>query len=242
MSNTSRIEAAPLLGRHVRLEPLNLEHHAALCEAGNDPGTFRYFPMRVAGSDPMREFVEFALREQAGGRALPFVIRTLHDHRIVGSTRFGAIEAAHARAEIGWTWLTPDVRRTPVNTECKFLLLRHGFEALGYNRIEFKTDSLNTVSRAALLRIGATEEGSFRNHMVMPDGGSDTVPECNEAGAGAAATAASRTHLLTARHRVGGRLRHSVYFSVIREEWPAVRARLEQQLARPHSFKIPAKA
>lgn len=186
-------------GRHVSLEPLSLDHHAALCEVGDDPKTFRYFGVRVAGAEAMREFIEFALREQAASRALPFAIRSLRDDRIVGSTRFGAIETAHARAEIGWTWLTPEVRRTPVNTECKYLLLRHGFESLGYNRIEFKTDSLNTVSRAALLRIGATEEGTFRNHMVMPD----------------------------------GRIRHSVYFSIIREEWPALKERLEALLTKP---------
>ena len=194
-----------LAGRFVRLEPLHADHHAALCEAGRDESTFRWYPFPVAGDAPMRAFIDLALLEQSRGEALPFVIRTLHDDAIVGSTRFGAIVAQHRRAEIGWTWLAPDVRRTPVNTECKWLLLRHGFESLGYQRIEFKTDSLNAPSRAALARIGAVEEGTFRNHMVV-DG--------------------------------GRRVRHSVYFSIVREEWPAVRADLEQRLSHPFSFVV----
>ena len=192
-----------LTGRFVRLEPLHADHHAPLCEAVRDESTFRWYPFPVAGDAPMRRFISQALEEQGQGRALPFVIRTRHDGTIVGSTRFGAIESIHHRAEIGWTWLSPSVRRTPVNTECKRLLLAHGFDVLGYQRIEFKTDSLNATSRAALARIGAVEEGTFRNHMLV-DGGE--------------------------------RLRHSVYFSIIREEWPAVRAALDASLARPFSF------
>lgn len=191
----------------MRLEPLRAEHHAALSEAGRDEAIFRWFPYRVAGEGPMRAFIDLALSEQAQGKALPFTIRTRRDGAIIGSTRFAAIESVHRRAEIGWTWLNPSMQRTPVNTECKLLLLRHGFEALGYNRIEFKTDSLNAPSRAALKRIGATEEGTFRNHMVV-DGGK--------------------------------RVRHSVYFSIIREEWPAIRAALEARLAQPFSFAVSA--
>lgn len=195
-----------LEGRHVRLEPLAMAHHAALCEAGADPATFRWFPTTVAGDAGMRAYIESGLRDLKQDRALPFVIRTVHDDRIVGATRFAAIEAMHRRAEIGWTWLHADVRRTPVNAECKRLLLAHGFEVLGLNRVEFKTDSRNAASRAALARIGATEEGTFRNHMVMPDGS----------------------------------LRHSVWFSVIREDWPSVRAHLDGLLAQPFSFTAAA--
>lgn len=195
-----------LQGRWVRLEPLAMQHHAALCEAGADPATFRWFPSTVAGEVGMRAYIASGLDDLAQGRALPFAIRTLHDDRIVGATRFAAIEAKHRRAEIGWTWLDADVRRTPVNTECKRLLLEHGFEALGLNRIEFKTDSRNAASRAALARIGATEEGIFRNHMVMPDGA----------------------------------LRNSVWFSVIREEWPRVRAHLDGLLETDFSFTAAA--
>ena len=191
-----------LQGRWVRLEPLAMQHHGALCEAGTDPATFRWFPSTVAGDAGMRAYIAGGLDDLAQGRALPFAIRTLHDDRIVGATRFAAIEAKHRRAEIGFTWLRADARRTPVNTECKRLLLEHGFEVLGLNRVEFKTDSRNAASRAALARIGATEEGIFRNHMVMPDGA----------------------------------LRHSVWFSVIREEWPRVRAHLDGLLETDFSF------
>lgn len=186
-----------LEGRHVRLEPLAMGHHEALCEAGADPATFRWFPMPVAGEVAMRDYIASGLADLAQDRALPFAIRLKASDRVVGATRFAAIEMAHQRAEIGWTWLNADARRTPVNTECKRLLLAHGFEQLGFNRIEFKTDSRNAASRAALARVGATEEGIFRNHMLMPDGS----------------------------------LRHSVWFSIIREEWPRVRAHLDALLA-----------
>lgn len=188
-----------LEGRHVRLEPLLAGHHAALCEVGSDPATFRWFPSAVAGRQGMRDYIASGLADQAAGRALPFVIRDVADDRIVGATRFAAFDPAHKRAEIGWTWLQAAARRSPVNTECKRLLLAYGFEQLGLNRIEFKTDSRNAASRAALVRIGATEEGTFRNHMLMPDGS----------------------------------IRHSVWFSIIREEWPRVRTHLDVLLAQP---------
>jgi RimJ/RimL family protein N-acetyltransferase len=98
--------------------------------------------------------------------------------------------------EIGWTWVARRWQRTVMNTEAKYLLLRHAFETLGCVRVELKTDSLNERSRAAILRIGAREEGIFRNHMIT----------------------------------ASGRIRHSVYFSIIDSEWPAVRARLESML------------
>lgn len=191
-----------LEGQFASLEPLQAGHHAALCEAGNDEAIFRWFPTSAAGDVPMRAFIDAALSDQRAGRSLPFAVRTRHDGRIVGSTRFGNIDAPHRRAEIGWTWYAPAVQRTPVNTECKYLLLRHAFEMLHLNRVEFKTDSLNEKSRAAIARIGGVQEGIFRNHMVVQ----------------------------------GGRLRHTVYFSIVREEWPTLRARLEQMLARPFAF------
>ena len=90
---------------------------------------------------------------------------------IAGSTSYLAIEPAHRRLEIGATWLNPRHQRTGANTEAKLLLLRHAFEQLGCRRVEFKTDSENKQSRTALARIGATEEGTFRSHMIRPDGG-----------------------------------------------------------------------
>ena len=90
--------------------------------------------------------------------------------QVVGSTSDLTIDCQHQRVEIGGTWVTPAWQRSAINTEAKYLQLRHAFETLGCIRVEFKTDALNTKSRQALARIGATEEGTFRNHMIMPDG------------------------------------------------------------------------
>ena len=185
-----------LTGRHVVLEPLSMSQHDGLATAGADPVISRWFPTPVHGEGAMRAFIEEGARMQAEGKSLPFAIRTTRDGALVGSTRFANYEAAHKRVEIGWTWINPSVQRSAVNTECKYLLLGHAFEALGLNRVELKTDSLNTQSRAAIARIGGVQEGIFRQHMVVQ----------------------------------GGRLRDTVYFSVIRPEWPAVKAKLEKYL------------
>ena len=202
-SSIPAFQPVSLQGLYVVMEPLSMGHHAALTAVADD-AVFRWFPHSYAGEGPMRSFIEQALADQRAGLALPFVVRTRHDGRVVGSTRFGSIDAAHCRAEIGWTWYAEPVQRTPVNTECKWLLLQHAFEVLRLNRVEFKTDSLNDRSRAAIARIGATQEGIFRNHMRVQ----------------------------------GGRLRHSVYFSIIREEWPQVRERLQGLLSRPYTFPV----
>ena len=157
-------------GRCVRLEPLGRQHLPQLIEAGSDPAIFQFYPVSHAGAAGITAFVDAALADQAHGTACPFAIVALPDGRVIGSTRFGAIERKHRRAEIGWTWLNPAYQRTGVNTEMKYLMLRHAFEALKLMRVEFKTDSLNVKSRTALARIGAVEEGTFRNHMVTASG------------------------------------------------------------------------
>jgi RimJ/RimL family protein N-acetyltransferase len=192
-----KLEPVILAGRHLRLEPLGLQHVDALVEAGADPAVWTWYPQSAHGPERMRAWVQQALDGQASGVVLPFVQIDAASGRVIGSTRFGAIEAGHRRAEIGWTWLDPAFQRTAANTESKYLMLRHAFETLGLVRVEFKTDSGNQASRRALARIGATEEGVFRNHMIVE----------------------------------GGRLRHSVYFSIIDSDWPAVKAGLERKLA-----------
>jgi RimJ/RimL family protein N-acetyltransferase len=147
----------------------------------------------------MLAYIQLALNEQQRGVSLPFAIVEKATSRPIGSTRYGNIDRTHHRLEIGWTWVAGPWQRTPINTEAKYLLLRHAFESLGCIRVELKTDSLNERSRAAILRIGAREEGVFRNHMITET----------------------------------GRIRHTVYFSIIDSEWPAVRARLEVKL-HPH--------
>jgi RimJ/RimL family protein N-acetyltransferase len=190
------VEPLTLEGRHVRLEPLAKAHLAGLAQVGLGEELWRWSPMPVRTNEEMAAYIETALQEQERGVSLPFVILEKATGRAIGSTRYGNIDRTHHRVEIGWTWVARDWQRTAVNTEVKCLLLRHAFETLGCQRVELKTDSLNEKSRAAILRIGAKEEGIFRNHMIT----------------------------------ASGRIRHSVYFSIIDSEWPAVKARLESML------------
>ena len=165
-----QIGPVTLEGAHVRLETMRAEHADGLVAAGAGHGVFRFFPFSCETEAEMRGFVAHSLAGLANGTILPFTTIDRKTGRIVGSTSYLAIEPAHKRLEIGATWITPSHQRSAVNTEAKLLQLTHCFEALGCNRVEFKTDSRNERSRAALARIGATEEGTFRAHMVMPDG------------------------------------------------------------------------
>ena len=159
-----------LEGTHVRLESMRAEHADGLVAAGTGLGLFRFFPFSLDSEPAMRAFVTGSIEGLARGTVLPFTTIERASGRIVGSTSYLAIEPAHKRLEIGATWITPSCQRGPVNTEAKLLQLTHCFEGLGCNRVEFKTDARNARSRAALTRIGAVEEGTFRAHMVMPDG------------------------------------------------------------------------
>jgi N-acetyltransferase len=164
------IEPVTLQGEHVRLERLSLDHLEQLCEVGLEPELWRWTASQVLTSVDMRAYVETALKWQAEGTALPFATISEQTGRVVGSTRFANIDSENRHLEIGWTWIAPLWQRTAINTEAKYLMLRHAFEKLGCIRVEFKTDSLNEKSRRALLRIGAKEEGTFRNHMIVHGG------------------------------------------------------------------------
>ena len=190
-----------LEGRHVRLEPLEESHLAGLAAVGLDPELWRWIPTPVRTVEEMAAYIATALREQAQGVSLPFVLLEPRTERPIGSTRYGNVDRTNRRVEIGWTWVARAWQRTAVNTEAKYLLLKHAFETLGCIRVELKTDSLNERSRAAILRIGAREEGTFRNHLIT----------------------------------ASGRIRHTVYFSIVDSEWSGVKARLEALLdsARP---------
>lgn len=192
------VEPVTLEGRRVRLEPMSLDHLGALTEVGLDEELWRWTTTRIGTGVEMRAYVEAALEDRRRGASLPFVTVDTQRGRVVGSTRFGNIDRENRKAEIGWTWIGREWQRTAVNTEAKLLMLAHAFEAWRCVRVELKTDALNERSRRAILRIGAKEEGTLRNHMI--------------------------THT--------GRLRDSVYFSVIESEWPRVRADLETKLAR----------
>ncbi len=186
-----------LEGAHVRLEPLAKTHLEGLAAVGLDEELWRWIPTSVRTQEEMAGYIETALGEQERGVSLPFAIVEKATGRTIGSTRYGNIDRTHHRVEIGWTWVAREWQRTAINTEAKYLLLKHAFETLGCMRVELKTDSLNERSRAAILRLGAREEGIFRNHMIT----------------------------------ASGRIRHTVYFSIINSEWPAVKARLEAKLS-----------
>jgi N-acetyltransferase len=161
-----------LQGRTIRLEPLGLHHLDGLVAVGLDPSLWAITQSRVESAADMRAYVEEALAEQRAGTALPFATVEQASDTIVGSTRFANVSHEHRRVEIGWTWIAPRWQRTAVNTEAKYLMLRHAFETMGARRVELKTSTINTRSRQAMLRIGATEEGTLRQHMIRPDGSS----------------------------------------------------------------------
>jgi N-acetyltransferase len=191
-----KVEPVVLEGAYVRLEPLSRSHHPGLCEVGLVEQLWRWIPTQVTTPEEMTAYIETALNEQEAGVSLPFAQCDKATGQVIGSTRYGNIDRTHHRVEIGWTWIAPSRQRTAVNTEAKYLLLRHAFETLGCLRVELKTDSLNEKSRAAILRIGARQEGIFRNHMITSS----------------------------------GRIRHTVYFSIVDSEWPDIKARLETKL------------
>ncbi|MEP6733561.1 MAG: GNAT family protein [bacterium] len=167
-----KLSPVVLEGTVVRMEPLTLDHVGALCEVGLDPSLWALTSIRVNSEADMREYVMEALADQQAGTALPFVTVERTSGTVIGSSRFGNYVPAHRRIEIGWTWITPSRQRSAVNTEAKLLMLTHAFEALGCRRVELKTSTKNARSRAAMLRIGATEEGTLRQHMINADGSS----------------------------------------------------------------------
>lgn len=190
------LEPVILEGPRIRLEPMQRDHLDALCDVGLDPELWKTTTIRVSSREDMSAYLAHATALQNEGTGLAFVIIDKALQRVVGSTRYANFDSSHRRLEIGWTWVGRRWQRTHVNTDTKYLLLRHAFEQLACQRVEFKTDALNLRSRRALLRIGATEEGILRKHMIV----------------------------------AGGRLRDSVYFSILDTEWPEVRQRLETMM------------
>jgi RimJ/RimL family protein N-acetyltransferase len=161
-----QIEPATLEGSFVRLTPLEEAHHPRLCAVGLEPSLWEATTIRVRTEGEMLAYVRAALAQRDEGTALPFVIVHRASDGIVGMTRFHSISVGHRRVEIGFTWVAPRWQRTAVNTEAKYLMLRHAFETWGCGRVEFKADADNRRSRAALERIGATQEGLLRQYML----------------------------------------------------------------------------
>jgi N-acetyltransferase len=195
------IVGPPLLeGSMVRLEPLRREHARILWEVAREKldDIFQWIPYRMQTIEDFHKLVERAFAEQERGESVVFATVERRSGQVVGSTRFMNIDRDNRRVEVGSTWIAPAWQRTGVNTEAKYLMLRHAFEAWKCMRVELKTDALNRRSRNAILRIGAKEEGTLRKHLITWT----------------------------------GRVRDSVYFSILDSEWADVKARLEVMLAR----------
>jgi N-acetyltransferase len=191
------IQPVTLEGQYVRLEPLSLQHLDDLSTVGLDPELWRWIPFQITTPAEMASYIKDALAAQQAGTVLPFATIDRNTNKAIGSTRYMNIDRPNRRVEVGSTWIACALQRSKVNIEAKVLMLRHAFETLGCMRVELKTDSMNRRSRNAIQRIGARQEGIFRNHMTT----------------------------------YTGRIRHSVYFSIIDSEWPEVKANLESKLA-----------
>ena len=187
-----------LEGSVVRLEPIRRDHAGDFWDVAQNAldDIFQWIPYRMKTRDDFQRLVEKGLDEQKRGESVVFATVERGSGRVIGSTRYMNIDRINRRVEIGSTWIAPPWQRTAVNTEAKYLMLRHAFEVWNCFRVELKTDALNVKSRNAILRIGAKEEGTLRRHVITWT----------------------------------GRVRDSVYFSILDSEWPAVRARLEGRL------------
>ncbi|MGD9537810.1 MAG: GNAT family N-acetyltransferase [Alphaproteobacteria bacterium] len=167
---TAWLAPVRLAGRFVTLEPLGREHLAELRAIVGEPRMFAHLSVDLGAPGALDRWLAQALDAVAKGEALVFAKRRAADGRLVGSSRYMNVAAAHRRLEIGWTWLVPEVWGGPINTESKLLLLGHAFEALKAHRVEFRTDARNARSRAAIAALGAVQDGVFRRHMVVRDG------------------------------------------------------------------------
>jgi RimJ/RimL family protein N-acetyltransferase len=188
-----------LQGSVVRLEPVRQEHAELFWEvAKNDlEEVFRWIPYPMKTREDFQRLIDKAFAEKGRGESVVFATVEQNSDRVIGSTRFMNIDRVNRRVEIGSTWIAPAWQRTGVNTEAKYLMLRHAFEVWKCMRVELKTDALNQKSRNAILGIGAKEEGTLRSHLLT----------------------------------WSGRVRDTVYFSILDNEWPEVKVTLEARLA-----------
>jgi RimJ/RimL family protein N-acetyltransferase len=187
-----------LEGAVVRLEPIRRDHVELFWQVAQDSldDIFRWIPYRMKLREDFDLVVQKALAEQERGDSVVFVTVERASGRVIGSTRYMNIDRPNRRVEIGSTWIAPAWQRTAINTEAKYLMLRHAFEVWQCIRVELKTDALNEKSRNAILRLGAKEEGTLRKHLITWT----------------------------------GRVRDSVYFSILAEEWPEAKTALEHKL------------
>ncbi len=174
------IAPVTLQGREVALEPLRADHADALRAVAADGEMWRLWYTTVPRAEDTETYIATALDQAAQGGAMPFVVRRLERDGqagpVVGCTRYMNIDARNRRCEIGSTFYAKSVQRSAVNTETKLLLLTHAFETLGAIAVEFRTHFMNQASRAAIVRLGAKQDGILRHHQIMPDGSyRDTV-------------------------------------------------------------------
>ena len=188
-----------LEGSVVRLEPIRRDHAELFWRVAKDDldNIFQWIPYQMKTYEDFKLLIEKALAEQERGESIVFATVERNSGQVIGSTRFMNIDRPNRRVEIGSTWIAPAWQRTGVNTEAKYLMLRHAFEVWGCFRVELKTDALNQKSRNAILRIGAKEEGTLRRHVITWT----------------------------------GRVRDSVYFSILDSEWAEVKTKLETRLS-----------
>jgi RimJ/RimL family protein N-acetyltransferase len=195
--NKMKVEPLTLEGNVVRLEPIGERHVADLAKVGLEDEIWRFMRYgKMKTIAQMTVWVRELLVLQDQGSDLPFAVIYKETGAAVGCTRYLNIDTLDRSLEIGGTWYGLDYQGTLVNTDCKYLLLKHAFEELGCVRVWFKTDSRNQRSQRAIQRLGAVREGVLRNHMLLPD----------------------------------GYIRDSVVYSVLPNEWPQVKMKLEARL------------
>ena len=199
-SNSSFTPAIELRGQHVTLVPLNRSHEDDLVEAVKDGELWRHWYTAIPTPDKMGEEISRRLKLQEQGSMLPF--SAMVHGKAMGMTTYMNIDAPNKRLEIGSTWYRASVQRTPLNTECKRLLLAHAFEQLQCIAVEFRTHFFNQKSRNAIERLGAKLDGILRNHAI------NTHPDA------------------------AGALRDTCVYSILNTEWPSVKAHLDYQLSR----------
>ncbi|CAL1516926.1 GNAT family protein [Chitinophaga sp. MM2321] len=178
--------------KRVILKPLQPEHLDALLPVALEPSLWTVGATHVSNRSDLEKYIQGAIAERDVQTSIPFVIIDKQEQRVAGSTRFCGLVLPHKRTEIGSTWIDPSLQGSGLNKAMKHAMLQYAFETMGLNRVELKTDALNTQSRNAILSIGCTQEGILRHHMITSK----------------------------------GRLRDSVYFSILKEEWPDVKQRV----------------
>lgn len=191
------IEPVILEGEHVRLEPISMNHFEDLVKVSFDENLWKWTLGRISNEEDLKNYIAEASEGNKSKIYLAFATIDKKSGRAVGSTRFGSLAPEYRRAEIGWTWIGRDFQRTAVNTEAKYLMLKHAFETWNCLRVYLQTDALNERSQNAIARIGAIREGIMRKDKIT----------------------------------YTGRIRDSVMFSIIEDEWAKVKGNLETKLS-----------